>query len=1012
MEFLTRLVSTNGMNFIGGFARDEGTKGKFIISRCNFSNSHLTDLMIDQTQSKYGDVYFALGAFKFDEEDRKYTRKQRNVTELKAFWLDIDCGEEKYKRAQARGVIDVYRTKELGLLALKKFLSDTKLPSPTFIVSSGEGWHVYWELQTPVPTAQWRYTANALKGVCAHFGLLADRTRTADPASVLRVPGTQHSKSGNYVTIMRDSQKAFTYEDFHQQVAALGVFSANQTVGRTDAFALGPVPSYAVAEGSSMEGVAADFEPKSFEAILLKQKHEGSGCAQLLWAYENQQEVPYALWSAGLSIIKFCQDAEEWAIKFSENHSEFDEGHTLKIMNGFNAPRTCAWYQENNPGLCAGCPHAKACASSPTQSPIKFGGDLERAPTVVTSPVVLPAVPGAPPPPVVTEQFIIPSLPFPFYRDPLKGGVWRSNKAGDGNTDEDGNVEPTMVVEYDFYLHDRIRDEHADMAPKYWARLHTPHDGVLDFELTATDIVSTGQKLVETLATKHIILTGKQINEMSAYLKAMAAKMQRERPMSQAPMQLGWTEQGTFVLGRCEYTKAGVRAAPVSSTVIAKTFDKACHRRTDAEDKLEDWRKMLLGLYGGDDAGVYRLVLAAGFGSVLRSRFALEKGGVLNLFSEDSGVGKTTLTRVISAIYGSPDSFVVQAKHGTTNVAFFETISYLNSLPMVNDEIGQLTAWEMMEFIHTCTSGKSKIRGSAQMNDVRPTLPGWRSFVFSSSNVSIWNRIAEERVENEAFIMRVAEIPIKRIAASSNKVEGDKLVRMLNNLHGVCAPVWIDYIVRHEDQLRGMWEATVQRLTTDAGLHARYRYWADMLASAALGAEVAYELGLFPFDPARVYSGCVALLKYLKAKSSYLVLTDADILAEFFGTNLDKVLVTGSAASSFPVLQPRKTVGIRIEPDTKYIYITVQAVADFAKERGFDRSRLEGVLEYAGGVRTSVDLLRGTTMALAGQQMRAWAIDTTKPQAQSVFNLEKYLEELRRREDAATEDIGNNKSPA
>ena len=167
MEFLTRLVSTNGMNFIGGFARDEGAKGKFIISRCNFSNSHLTDLMIDQTQSKYGDVYFALGAFKFDEEDRKYTRKQRNVTELKAFWLDIDCGEEKYKRAQARGVIDVYRTKELGLLALKKFLSDTKLPSPTFIVSSGEGWHVYWELAASVPTAQWRYTANALKGVCA-----------------------------------------------------------------------------------------------------------------------------------------------------------------------------------------------------------------------------------------------------------------------------------------------------------------------------------------------------------------------------------------------------------------------------------------------------------------------------------------------------------------------------------------------------------------------------------------------------------------------------------------------------------------------------------------------------------------------------------------------------------------------------------------------------------------------------------------------------------------------------
>ena len=1013
MSFLTRITSQRGKNVIAGLDKTEdGKRSIFKAYHLDFSNEAVTEKMIDSVVETHGDVYFALGTFKMDEEEKRWNRKQRNVIELKAFWLDIDCGEKKYQKALKRfqetgKPIDVYQTRELGLQALIQFIHNTKIPSPTIIVSSGEGWHVYWELKEPVETARWRITATALKNACTAFGLFDDKSRTSDPASVLRIPGTIHSASGREVTIVKDTGIAYDYNVFHAAVSALQVFNA--PIAQRDVLAgLGETPEWLKGVESSMAGEEFDEVERKFGSIIDRQRLEGSGCKQLYDMYMDQENVSQPMWAAGLSIIRFCVDKDEWAVKFSENYSGYDYENTIITMNCFNGPRTCQWFRDNNPAGCEGCPHLRNLATNPRATPLSLGRDFERAPVVVSAPLAVQTQSGIAPS-QTEEQFVIPSYPFPFYRDPLNGGIWMSVQDA---YDEDGKPLTKLVYEYDFYIHDRIGESAQNGVPQYWARLHTPHDGVLEFPLNAGDIVAKGQKLIEVLADKHIILNDSQAKEMSMYLKLLAAKLQRERQMTQAPQQLGWTDRGTFVLGRTEYTKSGPRPAPVSSTVIAKTFDAACKYRKDAPQLLEKWREVLVGLYGAEDAGMYRLVLAAGFGAAMRSRFALERGGVLNIFSEDSGVGKTTLTRALMSIYGDPDSFVLQAKHGATNVAFFETISYLNSLPLVNDELGQLNAFEMMEFIHTCTSGRSKLRGSAQVNDVRPTLPGWHSFVFSSSNVSVWNRISEERYENEAYLMRVAELPIKRLAQMNDKTYGDQLVRQLNELGGVCAPILIDHIVRNEESLKVLWTETNERLSREAELHSRYRFWADMFTSAAVGAVVGHQLGLFPFDPAQVERGCVILLRYLKEKAHGVVSSDAEILAEFFNANIDIMLVTGSQSTNFPILQPRKTVGIRIEPDTKHVFISNNAIIEFSKQRGFDRGRIEGVLESAGAVRRTKDMFAGTVMGLVGQKTRVWDIDTTLPQAQKLFNLEEYLKHIRSLEDEATKDLGHDQPPA
>lgn len=981
MTFLERVTSRQGLNVIVGIRPRVDDQGNPVLRKNGkqemdwlhkfvpFSDHTATQRAIHDMASLAGDVYFGLGAFKQDPSGR-YNRQASNVVALRSFWVDIDCGEDKWVKHNGQGV---YRTQQDGIRALGAWLKITGFPVPTIINTSGNGLHCYWEFDRDVSKDEWREYATIFKGLHTRFGFYADATRTADVSSVLRPVGTIHVKSGNEVRILKDTGNVYNWDMMKQQLNGLKIhlqdpqYQAELARARNmPGSVLGVVPEWLKGddEPTSME---INSIPRSFEIIMRKQEFEGTGCLQLWNMYQDQNNVSEPMWAGGLSIIKFCEDKDEWAVKFSENYTGYDRDETFKKMEQFKGPRTCSWFNTQCPGVCNSCPHFKNLAQKPNQSPLMLGVQDNRAPTVVTAPIAV-AGPSGMHQSAQEEQFVIPAYPFPFFRNPNGGGIYRQADEGAENQT------PTMVFPYDFYLYDRI-GEGADGVPRLWGRFHSPQDGVMEMELTPDVIYAEGASMMSKLANHHIYLTSKeQAKGMGQYLRHQLSDLQASKAMNQAPKQLGWTERGSFVLGRTEYTPAGPRMCPANESVIATMFAKACERVRDYDHRIQLWRDIVSGLYGAEDAGIYRLILASGFGTIIRSRYALEKGGIINLFSEDSGFGKTTLTKVVASIYGDPEPFVLQAKHGATNVAFFETLSYLNSLPLVVDETGQMPVHDLMEFIHTCTSGKAKLRGSANVNDVRATLPGWRTFVYSSSNVSIWNKVSEARLENEAYIMRVVEIPIKALRQSLDKTYGDSLVKRLPEVKGVCAPVLLDYIVKHDAEMRKLWDDTNQYLSKAADMHSRYRFWVDMLTAAAVGARVGYDLGLFPFDPDVVKDNCVKILVYLKHKAAGRVMADTDILSEFFTHNIEQTVVINTPEQFAPLNMPRNKVGIRIERWRNMVYISYKAIQDFAKERGFDRYRLEKIIEDLGGKRASVNMLENTNLDTLKNKTPCWQL--------------------------------------
>ncbi len=153
-----------------------------------FENISVTDAATADSYAKaYSamglDAYFACATFASPD-----SRTSQNAVGAWAFWVDVDVGEGK--AATGNG----YATVEEALAALKEFCIKTDLPEPTHIINSGSGIHCYWPFDTFLEREQWLQYALKFKAVMKSVGLRADPCRTADLASVLRVPGTLNYK--------------------------------------------------------------------------------------------------------------------------------------------------------------------------------------------------------------------------------------------------------------------------------------------------------------------------------------------------------------------------------------------------------------------------------------------------------------------------------------------------------------------------------------------------------------------------------------------------------------------------------------------------------------------------------------------------------------------------------------------------------------------------------------------------------------------------------------------------
>lgn len=866
-EFLRAVLTDTGLHCAVGIIQ-----GKV---RTRFASDLATlETEINDLFAAGADTYFA--PFNFDPEVTPMRRLAANARKSRAFWLDIDCGANKD-----------YATRDLAMAALGQFCNELNLPQP-ICISSGNGIHVYWVLPESIDKATWLPVAKRLKDVCVEKGLHADPSCTTDAARILRVAGTKNYKD-KFNPLDVEFLGGEGKIDLIEFAKALGAPEPEQH-SNVLPFAIPEHIKNAEMDSTTKAAMGVNNTYKFQKIILLKPE----GCAQLDHINDNQAEIDEPLWRAGLSIAQFCTDRDEAIHSISRNHPSYDPSETERKAELTKGPYTCTMFDTLRPNVCGSCKFLGKFGS-----PIILGKEIAEATeedNIVTQ--------------VDSETqdvrtYNIPTFPFPFFRGKF-GGVYRR---ADPNKDDD---QDKLVYENDFYVVKRMNDP-VD-GEVLWMRLHLPKDGVREFSVPLTSVLSK-DRFRDAIAMHGMAVMGKAIDDLMVYMSRWVKELQNMGQAERVRSQFGWTEDKTFILGDREITAVDTKYSPPSSAIL-----NTCGLLSKKGD-LDEW-KSVVNFYNNDGMEAQAFAFMLGFGSVLMP-FTQIRGGIVNLMSPGSGTGKSTIQMAINSIWGQPFDLLLQ--NDDTYNAKIHRFGVMNNLPVTIDEVTNMRDELVSQLAYAATQGRGKNRMESQSNAERMNNTFWKLLVITSSNSSLYDKLFSLKEFPEGEMMRIIELRINR-SEKHTKEETDALFGKLFNNYGLAGEIFMKYVVANLDEVLALFNRVQLKLDAQARLGQRERFWSAIGALSITGGLIAKKLGLIEIDVSRIFNWLVLFLSAGKEEVKASPSDGTSAIGSFIMANINNILIVNDAPAengmpTMPLREPRGELLIRYEVDTKKLFI-------------------------------------------------------------------------------------------
>ena len=892
-------------------------------------------------QDEYN-AYFACSKYETNK-----SRTQPNAKYIKAFWLDIDCGEGKDYPSQGE-----------GLAALKNFCKATGLPKPT-VVNSGRGLHIYWRLSKIITAEEWKPVAERIKYLCDEYDFHVDPSRTADLASILRVPETLNFKDDppKPVSIICLSEEV-EYETIKSQ---LGVLVAPPEFN---------VPRQ---ELNELTKALANNEEKWFK-IIIKKTIKGEGCAQIHKIATEQETVNYELWRAGLSVAWACEDRDTAIHKISERHQEYDFQETIRKAMDTGGPQKCVTFEKWNPSGCEGCPHKGKIVG-----PIALGRKIVKARAEDNFVEVEAKSPEIP-----VTKITIPEYPFPYFRG-KQGGVYI----------ELADNDPILVYQHDIYVVKRMRDpQKGEVA---WIRLHLPKDGIKEFALPITEVM-TKEKLREKLGFYGVAALQKQMDAIMVYIIKFVNELQYKTDVEVMRMQYGWADKNSkFVIGDQEITAEGIRYSPPSS------MTSALSEYMQPVGTLDEWKK-IANVYNRPSMEPHAFGFFTAFGSPLLTHLNL-KGAVINLVNNVSGTGKTTVAKVMHSVYGHPEEQMLIAKD-TINVKLHR-MGVMGNLPISCDEITNVEAEHFSDFVYAVSQGRARNRMKSQSNEERLNTSKWSLLCVCTSNASFYDKLASLKSTPDGELMRLIEFQIP-VNSVMNKVEADEIFSQLDNNYGHAGRIYLQWLVSNLEEAIDMVKQVQVVIDKKVKFSGRERFWSGVAACNIAGAMIAKKLGLIDIDIKRVFEWMVIEFSKMRHEIKAPPTNQASTIGEFLNEFRGSILVINDAAdkrsgmSQLPVVEPKFDLLARIEPDTKKLFISAKHLRQFCTKNQITLKDVLNTLAAEGIYEKTVKKRMAKGTKIEGLPTDAFMFDCSKG---DFINTEDYVESLKPADDESPRPV-------
>lgn len=814
------------------------------------------------------DVYFACATYETEGK-----RTQDNVKSLKAFWLDIDCGVGKPYADQAE-----------GMHALNQFCDDLGLPMPT-IVDSGRGIHVYWPLTEAVDKATWKPVAEKLKQLCTEHKFEADPAVTSDVARILRVPETFNYKSNPPLPVsIVHTAESMTFDEFKKIVGVILAPSGDFHFPRTP--------------NALTMSLMGNKESRFY--TILERTQRDDGCMQLAHIIQNAATMSEPLWRAGLSIAKFCSDAEQAIHIVSEGHPDYSPAATEAKIQIIKGPYKCDKFDALNPGICGDCKY-----NGKVKSPIVLGNEVVASDDthVVASDKV-----GA------VTVYDIPPIPFPYFRGKV-GGIYKMPFEED--------EEAILIYPHDLFVVKRLNDEFKS-GECVLLRLHLPRDGVREFTMPAADIGSK-DRLRDRLAYYGVIAMPKMMDHIMAYVISCANELQIQQEAEIMRNQFGWADDDSkIILGTKEISADAVRYSPPSSATekLAKWMEP--------KGSFEEWKK-IVNTYDMPGFEPQAFGFFSAFGALLMKHTKL-RGAIINLINNESGTGKSTVLKMCNSVIGHPEELMSQWKD-THNHKMFR-LGLFNNFAFTCDEVTKMSGDEFSTFAYAISQGHGTNRMKSQENEERKNDTTWATIGLCSSNASFYDKLMSLKSTPDGEIMRLIEYKVDR-TDNLTKAQADDIFGGLYDNYGWAGPIFSQWVVGNLSTAIEVLESVQKQIDEAAGLTSRERFYSGTVAANIAGGLIANHLGIHDIGVNRVRDWAIGMVKGICHNAKAPEVSGDSTLGEFINENWFSVLVINNEVDkrtgmpALPILEPRRELVIRIEPDTKKTYISSKHLRAF-----------------------------------------------------------------------------------
>jgi hypothetical protein len=746
-------------------------------------------------------VYVALGTQRTARIDAqlsadgypKAIRQHNNIVSFKSIWLDIDVGKP-----------GAYATTQDAFAALDDFLKVVGLPAPTMEVYSGTGGlHVYWCTVDAIPHINWAPLAKALRDAALAHGLKFDPQVTVNPAGILRVPNTwNHKKTPPAkVRLYRDAAHTFPRYGYQQLVGALAVYI--NSVGIQP-----PQGTHANAQRAKnfTDNVGEGAPPVEIEDVAVN-------CAaidDILTRHGNGDAEP--LWNLALYAASFTSDPHSAAHELSNGDPRYtQQGTDKKLQEKIQARAanpdagwpTCESFAALHPA-CATCP-----LFAQKKTPFHHA---RRQPTV-------------PPTGAVHSDFVAQS------NDPLMPvGYWR-NKDGHVFTtlyDKAGNPYTADIINYP--IHDAAIDTDESAALLYNATV----GGITKWR--AVDVSANMTPVAAASALSHnggLYVKAKYHQATRDFLVAWVSHLQTARRRA-SQSGYGWTEDGkAFAFDDKLY-----HATRTETVFRGKNHEPSF----TAAGKLKPWQDAMQLVYGNHPL---ETIVASAFAAPLIDLIS-PASLVLSIYSQMSGVGKSTAMMLAQAVWGNPRSGM-STLADTTN-SMMKKIADLKSLPIYWDELRTKDQLEkVIDIVFQVTQGKAKAR--LNRDTTQADARAFTTMFVVASNSGVSETVYSQTESTEAGGLRVFEIEALAVSSSSiTSYTANQLIIPLQSNYGVAGSLYAEWLARNKPAVVGMVKKVADDFDSYHQFTQKERFWSMTVTSLLAGAILANHIGLTQFD--------------------------------------------------------------------------------------------------------------------------------------------------------------------